>query len=163
MLPEKCQLLHGEPTSRQPSDHEGSEEKPALFPSHNNSKQSVKVVDFWQSRLRRATTHMHVTWPHHMTTIELEQGRPAGGSSITQLPDFERVLKGLVSCIIQSHTYAKFPNLINCTLHTKRHRVIAIISENRRNSLPPSPRRSWELGTSNRCLETGAFCGPPSC
>lgn len=142
----------------------GARKNPLSFPltitANNPSKSSTSGR---ADAADPATTHMHVTWPHHMTTIELEQGRPAGGSSITQLPDFERVLKGLVSCIIQSHTYAKFPNLINCTLHTKRHRVIAIISENRRNSLPPSPRRSWELGTSNRCLETGAFCGPPSC
>ena len=142
----------------------GARKNPLSFPltitANNPSKSSTSGR---ADATDPATTHMHVTWPHHMTTIELEQGRPAGGSSITQLPDFERVLKGLVSCIIQSHTYAKFPNLINCTLHTKRHRVIAIISENRRNSLPPSPRRSWELGTSNRCLETGAFCGPPSC
>ena len=68
-------------------DRERARKNPllALLPSHNNSKQSVKVVDFWQSR-RNATTHMHVTWPHHMTTtIELERGM-AGGSSITQLP-----------------------------------------------------------------------------
>ena len=76
---------------------ERSEENPLSFPpSHNNSKQSVKVVDFWLSR-RPATTHMHLTWPHHMTTtIELEQGR-GGGSSITQLPDFERMLRGFAN------------------------------------------------------------------
>ena len=87
MLPEKV-----------PTSSWGARKTRSLSP-HNNSKQSVKVVDFWLSR--EAATHMHVASSHDDDRVGAGTGMAWQGAllSITQLPHLGRVLRGLVNTV----------------------------------------------------------------